>query len=192
MKKIKIASVLIIIIITSCKSGLKSNPLPKAFSKMDVTNYSFINFKDSCKNFSFRIPKDLEIKPNEIGTACDINLYYPKHNATIYLTYVETNPEEMLKWKELVRSEVFKHKDRATNIDESSSTNPNGLNYITYNIEGDAASNFSFAITNDSTKLLRGGLLFWVKPNYDSIQPVINKIKIDTDTLLNSFEFLPA
>jgi gliding motility-associated lipoprotein GldD len=52
---------------------------------------------------------------------------------------------------------------------------------ILYDIEGDAASNVQFFLTDSSHHFLRGALYFFNPPNPDSIAPVLQFVRGDID-----------
>jgi gliding motility-associated lipoprotein GldD len=61
---------------------------------------------------------------------------------------------------------------------------------LVYRIEGkEVASPFQFWVSDSSTHFLRGALYFSVRPNNDSLEPVINFIVKDIDHLLSTLEW---
>jgi gliding motility-associated lipoprotein GldD len=54
---------------------------------------------------------------------------------------------------------------------------------IIYDIEGDAASNVQFFLTDSTQHFLRGALYFFNPPNPDSIAPVLAFVRGDIDRL---------
>jgi gliding motility-associated lipoprotein GldD len=57
-------------------------------------------------------------------------------------------------------------------------------------VEGSgAASPLQFFVTDSSKHFLRGALYFTVKPNNDSLQPVIKFIKEDINRFIDTFEW---
>jgi gliding motility-associated lipoprotein GldD len=58
-----------------------------------------------------------------------------------------------------------------------------------YNIKGNTASSVQFYLTDSVNHFLRGSLYFDVKPNKDSLAPVINFIRGDIEHFMESFSW---
>ena len=86
---------------------------------------------------------------------------------------------------------AYKHTPKATNIEARpfilDSNNTSGLVY--YISGSEAASPLNFYITDSTQHFLRGALYFNLKPNNDSLRPVINSIEEDVVRLIESFRF---
>lgn len=63
-----------------------------------------------------------------------------------------------------------------------------GYYAMMYAVGGDAASAYQFLITDSVSKFIRG-LYFNRTPNADSLQPSIEFLKKDMDTMLSSLKF---
>ena len=55
---------------------------------------------------------------------------------------------------------------------------------ITWRIAGNAASPLQFLCTDGSDQFLRGALYFEVRPNGDSLQPVVARLDADIEYLM--------
>ena len=118
-----------------------------------------------------------------------MNIVFPKFKATVYLSYspVQNNIDTLLEDSHTL---VYKHAVKAADIQLNTIIDTSKHTYITtYDIYGDAASEFQFQITDSTRHFLRGSLYFNTAPNRDSLQPVINFIKQDIDVMLKSFEW---
>ena len=61
---------------------------------------------------------------------------------------------------------------------------------LTYKIEGSgAASPYQFFLTDSASHFVRGALYFNMKPNNDSLEPVIDFISKDIEHMLNTMEW---
>ena len=58
-----------------------------------------------------------------------------------------------------------------------------------YELEGNTASAVQFFLTDSTENYLRGALYFNVKTNRDSLQPVIDFLRIDINKFIKSFEW---
>jgi gliding motility-associated lipoprotein GldD len=60
---------------------------------------------------------------------------------------------------------------------------------LIYDVEGNAASSVQFYVTDMEQHYLRGALYFNVKPNVDSMAPIINFVSKDMTHMIESFEW---
>jgi gliding motility-associated lipoprotein GldD len=60
---------------------------------------------------------------------------------------------------------------------------------LMYDIGGNAATNLQFYVTDSVQHFMRGSLYFNVRPNIDSIQPVIDFLKVDLIHMLETFRW---
>jgi gliding motility-associated lipoprotein GldD len=60
---------------------------------------------------------------------------------------------------------------------------------IIYDIEGDAASNVQFFMTDSTQHFLRGALYFFNAPNPDSIAPVLEFLRRDIDRIAQTIDW---
>jgi gliding motility-associated lipoprotein GldD len=60
---------------------------------------------------------------------------------------------------------------------------------IVYDIEGDAASNAQFFLTDSTNHFLRGALYFFNPPNPDSIAPVLSFVRGDINRIAQTLQW---
>ena len=65
------------------------------------------------------------------------------------------------------------------------SDRPDGGTALRWNIAGDAASPLQFLCTDGRDRFLRGALYFELRPNADSLAPVVARLGQDVEHLLN-------
>src|SRR5690606_14211077 len=88
------------------------------------------------------------------------------------------------------RTFAFNHTVKATAIDQQRIRRPEADVYgLKYEIRGNTASNIQFVVTDSTDHYLRGALYFNERPQLDSIQPVLDFIKVDIDTLIGSVQW---
>ena len=96
---------------------------------------------------------------------------YPSMKGSIFITYksVEGNLNELLSDAQKLS---YEHVVKADNILEQPYINPESRVYgMFYEVEGDAASQSQFYLTDSTRHFVTGSLYFYAKPNYDSILP---------------------
>jgi gliding motility-associated lipoprotein GldD len=130
---------------------------------------------------------NIEIEnPNQ---PCWINLDYPSMQAKIYLTYspVEDNLRALLLDAQKLPE---KHAIKADLIETSVYQNEKHRTFGNfYEVEGDAASQAQFYMTDSTSHFLTGSIYFEVKPNYDSILPAAHYLKKDLRHLVETLEW---
>lgn len=169
---------LIISLLLSCNNNNKSNPKPKAYFRIDLPEKDYIRYNDKCP-YSFDYPEYSIILKGKKSHPCWLSIYFPKNDATIYLTYKQVKGN-LKKLTEDTRDMVYKHTIKASAIKEKNYKNDSSNVYgILYNIKGNVASNVQFYMTDSTRHFLRGSLYFNNSPNKDSIAPVLNFIRKD-------------
>lgn len=142
--------------------------------------------------YSFDIPvySQLITDPQPQAEEYWTNLIFPEFNAKLHLSYKKINqnlPELLNDAYKLVN----KHIPKANAINEQVFINNQKKVYgVAYNIKGvDAASPFQFYLTDSTSNFLRGALYFNVRPNNDSLAPVITFLEADLQRLIESFSW---
>jgi gliding motility-associated lipoprotein GldD len=118
-----------------------------------------------------------------------INIVYPQHNATIYLTYhnVRNNLDAIINDS---HNFTYRHTIKADAINEMTYYFPEKKVFGLYaELEGDAASPIQFLLTDSTRNFLRGSLYFNVEPNSDSVAPVVDFIRKDIIHLMETTEW---
>lgn len=116
--------------------------------------------------------------------SCWFNLVYPSYAARIHCTYaggVDLTPvvEDAFRL-------AYEHEIKADAIEVRQRQYDGGGMAMTWRISGDAASPLQFLRTDGQDRFLRGALYFELRPNADSLAPVVARIEADVDHLLNA------
>lgn len=176
---------------SSCTSS-EYTPKPRGYFRIELPEKKYQVYKSDCP-FTFAYPVYANIVPDSLGTVkpCWLDVKYPSMNGRIHLSYQAITSKKM--FNELVedaRTFAFKHTVKATAIDEGFITYPDKKVYgIFYSIDGNTASSIQFFLTDSTKNYLRGALYFNERPRLDSIQPVLDFIKKDIDTLIKTFQW---
>ncbi len=184
MKKKILNLFIVIILIIGCKE--RFSPKPKGYLRIDLEEKSQILFKPSECYFSFYAPNYFKLMNKK---KCWIDLEYPKHNATIYITYkkIDNNLFQLL---EDSRNMVYKHTVKADAINEKIYLNKVNQTYgPLYDISGETASAIQFHITDSIHHFIRGSLYFDVHPNQDSLKPIINHLRNDITQIMETLQW---
>ena len=163
----------LLVLIYSCDSD--TLPKPNGYLNLSYPQKTYQNFKLE-KPYQFEISsQSIEIdQPNGW-----LKITYPKLKATLDITYrpVKNNlPEILIEAEKL----VFKHTIKADEILTKDYKNEDQKVFGSlYSINGNAASNLQFHVTDSVNHFLKGSLYFYAKPNYDSILPAVAYIRED-------------
>lgn len=166
-------------------------PKPRGFFRIDLPEKEYQNYQSDCPfSFDYPIYSDIENDTKNLAEPCWLNLNFPKFKGTLHLSYkaVHGNVAEYLND---ARELTNKHIAKAAAINEIPIIYPDKNVYgLIYDVEGSgAASPVQFFVTDSSKHFVRGALYFTVRPNNDSLQPVIKFIKEDIDRFVDSFEW---
>jgi gliding motility-associated lipoprotein GldD len=180
-----------ILAFSACNSN-SYTPKPRGFFKIDFPAKSYQSFDKGC-SFSFEYPTYTNlVADSSVGTQpCWFNLVFPQFNGRLHLTYYDvTSKKEYENLVEDARTFAFKHTVKANAIDQKIINYPEKKVYgVYYAIEGNTASSVQFFLTDSTKHYFRAALYFNERPQYDSIQPVVNFIKKDLDRMISTFKW---
>jgi gliding motility-associated lipoprotein GldD len=179
---------IVLLSLAACKK--KYLPKPRGYFRIDFPEKKYQYYKSDC-DYSFEYPvygKIVKYDNSDAGP-CWINIEFPPYKGKIHITYWPLE-DNLYQHVEDVRSLAYKHIIKADDIIESQIMYPERNVYgIFYTIKGNTASSASFFITDSTQHFLSGALYFSVRPNSDSLAPVINFFKKDMQHLIKTFEW---
>jgi len=179
-------TILIVVLLLCIGCSDTYSPKPRGFHRIDLTKKEYELLKTQCK---FNFQKPIEVKVLQGKEKCWMNLYYPKHKATIYLTY-KALEDDLSNVLEESHQLVYDHSKKSDGIIEKSYQNHKERVFgVMYDIHGNSASNLQFFATDSTNHFIRGALYFNHSPNADSIQPVKEYIKQDLQVLMESLNW---
>jgi len=182
--------VCIIIFSISCDGG-DTIPKPKGYFRIDMPPKEYVLF-DSIYPYTFEYPVYSKIIADNDKNAEPywINIYYPNFKGTVHLSYKYVK-DNFAKYAEDSYNLAMKHISKASNIEDNRfDFKENNIHGITFEIDGnDAASPYQFFLTDSISNFVRGALYFNIKPNNDSLSPVINVIKEDIQHIMKTFKW---
>lgn len=181
-KYISIISILSVILI-SCNEEVL--PKPQAFLRLEYPEATYAKMQTDCP-YTFEKNQLATITPKK---NCWMNVEYPSLNGTLHLSYIEIN-NNLNQLLEDVQKLTYEHAVKADAIEPTVYENKEqGVYGTVYEVEGNAASQAQFYVTDSTKHFLTGSLYFNVKPNYDSIYPAVVYLKKDIRTLIESLEW---
>jgi len=172
-------------------SGCSENytPKPRGYFRIDLPPHQY-QLLDTI--FPYKFPYSAYAKFTISNKDSDwINITYPKYKAVLYFSYKKINKKsDLRKLIDDSQAFVYKHTIKASAIDEQLFVDSIDHVYgLLFDIKGNAASNEQFYVTDSTHHFLRASLYFDVKPNYDSLAPIINYIRQDMVVMIDSLQW---
>lgn len=121
---------------------------------------------------------------------CWVNLYYPNMKATVYLTYqsVKNNNLDSLLYD--AQKLTYDHTIKADAIFEQPRVDSiNKVYGMFYMINGNAATQSQFYVTDSIRHFITGSLYFKTKPNFDSIYPAAVYLRNDIRHIMETISW---
>lgn len=179
--------VLALSFLLGCGGNNDPIPRPKGYYEIVLPEKKYQTYDSLCP-FRFEYPVYASIRPftKNLSKPCWFNIVFPQFRATLHMSY-ENVGGNFEKFSDDQHELAYKHTSRANGIDEIRIESPSEKVWgIIYDIEGDAASNYQFHVTDSQKHLLRGSLYFDFKANTDSVAPVLTFLKKDVMRLVET------
>jgi gliding motility-associated lipoprotein GldD len=163
------------------------SPKPKGYCRIDFPKKNYRIYDSLCP-YIFEIPKYSRIVNDENPEAnpCWLNLEFPEFKATLYLSYKPVK-NNIAKYLDDSHDIANRHQIKATGLNEVAILRDSAKVYgLLFDIAGNTASSLQFYLTDSTTHFLRGSLYFNSVPNIDSLQVVIDFLKLDVLHLINT------
>jgi len=175
--------IFLFLIFSSCKNDVLPKPSGQLLLEYPIAEYA--HFESTCP-FTFDINSNSVIKGKP---GCNFTIDYPKMKATIYLSYkpVDKNITVLLRDAQKL---TFEHVIKADDILEQPFINSENKVYgMFYQVNGNAATNAQFYITDSIKHFIDCSVYFYAKPNFDSIMPATSYLKNDMQRLMESMRW---
>jgi len=179
----KFKGLVVFVFFICCFTACKEEPLPKPKAMLRLEYPQGEKSLMEAKHFKFTSNQLAKLQSNRVN---ELNLDYPMMKGSIYLTYkpVEGNLNSLLSDAQKL---VYEHVTKADNILPKEFINEEKKVYgMFYEIEGDAASQSQFYVTDSVQHFVTGSLYFYAKPNYDSIYPAAKYLQKDIRQIMES------
>jgi gliding motility-associated lipoprotein GldD len=175
--------------LTACEGSY--SPKPRGYFRIDLPKKTYESF-DTSFPFTFDYPSYAKITPDyqSPNEKYWINIEFPNFKGSLHISYKTINGN-LINYLEDSRSLVMKHIPKASSIQDSMIYLPGQSVYgMIYHIQGaGVASPTQFFLTDSTSHFLRGALYFNIRPNNDSLAPVISFVNQDITRLINSFRW---
>lgn len=163
-------------------------PKPKAYLALEYSKPQYFRIKGECP-YSFKTNSFSEVQNNIQNRPCWLDISYPEMKGSIYISYypVEDNLKSLIIDAQKL---PLKHEIKADAIISQTYINDEHKTYgLFYEIEGNAASQAQFYLTDSLNHFITGSIYFKAKPNYDSILPAAEYLKKDMRIMMESLKW---
>ena len=178
----------LLLLSTSCKESY--TPKPTGYLRVDYPEKSYHLYSDQ-EYFEFEIPDYavVEIDSGPRGNEGWINVAVPQLNGKIHLSYKAVG-DNLNAYITDCRELVYKHTVKAQEIVETPFIDRDMNRFgMVYDLKGEVASAVQFFITDSTSHFLRGSLYFNIRPNRDSLNPVIDFLREDIMHLIETTQW---
>ncbi|MBT8321506.1 MAG: gliding motility lipoprotein GldD [Eudoraea sp.] len=164
--------------------GDETLPKPKGMLRLDYPQANHVSMKSGKFEFQGNVLASVKIEGNNA-----ITLDYPLLIGAIFIIYkpVEENLNSLLSDAQKLS---YEHVIKADDITEQPFINPEDSVYgMFYEVQGDAASQAQFYVTDSTRHFVTGSLYFYAKPNYDSIYPAAIYLQKDIRRIMETIQW---
>jgi gliding motility-associated lipoprotein GldD len=173
-------------------------PKPRSYPRVMYPERAYQPLSSDYCDFTFSAPKSAKMVREDFffdeapPDSCWFDLKLdPALNGKIHFSYYPVT--SFAQWEEL-RDQAFElvgvHNSRASDIEEIViHRDDNDVHGIAFDIAGPAASPFQFFLTDSTNHFLRAALYFDTTIQPDSLAPVIEYVKEDIFTIVESFQW---
>ncbi len=183
--------VVIVFLVFSCGNGELPIPKPPTYLRLDLPAHNYSKYKSEC-GYSFQAASIFSIKgvTDTLGKlTCHKDIDIEKLNAIIHFSFIDMK-EPLSKYVNFANDKVDEHKLKATAIEDFQIVRKDQRVFGTlFELQGDVASPFQFYLTDSTSKFVSGVVYFNTRPNYDSLKPSLDYLKVDLLKMVNTFEW---
>lgn len=173
-----------LLILASCKDEVLVKPAAKLRLEYSKPDYKLL---DTDCPFSFEMNQNARMVKKK---NCNINIEYPNMHATLYMTYQDVKTNNLDSLLRDAQKLAYDHTIKANSIPEQPFINPDENVYgMFYMINGNAATQAGFYVTDSINHFLNGTLYFEAKPNFDSIYPAVVYLREDMRKLMETIRW---
>lgn len=184
--RVLVAVLSICILCYSCAED--PGPKPKAFLALEYSVAEYEPVDLDCP-FQFEKNKVAEVVRASGSNRCWFNIEYNHMKGTVFITYqpVRNNLDSLLRDAQNL---PLQHTIKADVIEGDLYSNPrNDVYGMFYEVEGDAASQAQFYVTDSVQHFLTGSVYFRAQPNFDSILPAADYLRKDMRHIMETLEW---
>jgi len=173
----------------SCEADFA--PKPRGFFRIDMPAKKF-ELVDTIPAFRFESPVYAEITPdyNSPLEKNWFNMEFPQFKGSLHVSHKKVD-NNLSAYLEDMHTMLTQHLSKASAITDSLIIDDERRVYgLLFRVEGKrVASPLQFYLTDSTQNFVRGALYFNIRPNNDSLRPVINFLREDVDHFIETLNW---
>ena len=181
----------ICIIFSSCKDPAPV-PKPPTYLNINFPDHTYSYVKGDCP-YEFKLSSLYNYKTIENSklNSCIQEIDLGPLKGSLYLYYIALPSKDSL--AEIINfanDKVDEHKIIADKIEFVQIIDSKNSVFGTFfELKGNVATNFQFYLTDSSQNFVRGEVLLNCRPNYDSLRPSLDYLKVDLLEMVHNFKW---
>ena len=181
----------ICIIFSSCNDPAPV-PKPPTYLNINFPDHTYSYVKGDCP-YEFKLSSLYNYKTIENSklNSCIQEIDLGPLKGSLYLYYIALPSKDSL--AEIINfanDKVDEHKIIADKIEFVQIIDPKNKVFGTiFELKGNVATNFQFYLTDSSQNFVRGEVLLNCRPNYDSLRPSLDYLKVDLLEMVHNFKW---
>jgi len=173
-----------IILVSSCSNEIVIKPKAQLRLEYPTTTYENTNL-----DFPFNFQKNKTANLQKKGNY-GLNINYPNMKATVFMTYQNVKNNNLDSLLRDAQKLAYDHAIKAESIPEQPFMNSDNKVYgMFYMINGNAATQAEFYVTDSVRHFVTGALYFEAKPNFDSIYPAVIYLRKDIRKIMETLNW---
>lgn len=189
MKQTSYLLIVLSIILIGCGEEINI-PKPPSYLRLELPEHTYKKVDSDCP-YTFEIADLYKLKDVYDGEnkTCHKDIDLGPLNGTLHFSYIQVT-DPLANYVNFVNDKVDEHKIKASAINDTRIQFPEKGVYGTFfELQGDVASPFQFYLTDSTTNFVSAVIYFNSVPNYDSLKPSLDYLKVDLDHFIESFEW---
>lgn len=195
-KNSRAIGLLIILILVFASACDEKNPVPKpsCYLRTDFPphSYSSYNVKNALLSYAFDISDLFSLRQNVAEKKYGFQEFDlgPLNGTLLIYSKRFESKDSLIKLINAANDLVDEHKIKADGIDFNQLIDGKKKVYGTFfTLKGNVATNYQFYLTDSMSKFVRGEILLNCRPNYDSLRPTLDYLRIDLNRMMESFQW---
>ena len=190
-KFIKVLLAFLILNTFACKDPAPV-PKPPTYLNINFPHHSYSIVKGDCP-YEFKLASQYNYKTieNSNFNSCIQEINLGPLNGSLFLYYIVIPSKDSL--AEIINfanDKVDEHKIKADKIEFEQIIDAKNRVFGTFfELKGNVATNFQFYLTDSSQNFVRGEVLLNCRPNYDSLRPSLDYLKVDLLEMVHNFKW---
>ena len=189
-KNTLVVVVVLLFVFSSCGDNEMHIPKPPTYLKLELPNHDYVRYSNDCP-YEFDVSKMFNVKDvfNDSVKSCHKEIELGELNGVINFSFIDM-VESLSMYVNYSNDKVDEHKIKAVEILDTRIIREKDSVFGTFfELKGDVATHFQFYLTDSTSRFVSGVVYFNSVPNYDSLKPSIDYLRVDLLKIINTFNW---